>query len=117
VSHGQSLHSLVSTRKIYKKINKIMLMVFWALNLWSLHHLLQHHTENLSKKHRDQTMLGWMLKGWIVKGIVSRKFDMLFWCRWTDKYFLHLFLFYPFLKYHRFHVEFSNMKRSAVAFY
>jgi ABC-type microcin C transport system permease subunit YejB len=33
-----------------------------------------------------------------LKGIVSRKFDMLFWCRWIDKHFLHLFLFYPFFK-------------------
>jgi hypothetical protein len=52
-----------------------------------------------------------------VKGIVSRKFDILFWCRWRDKYLLHLFYFNWFLKYHRFHVEFSNIKRSAVAFY
>jgi hypothetical protein len=49
-----------------------------------------------------------------IKEIVSRKFDMLFWCRWIDKYFLHLFYFIRFLKYHRFHVEFSNIKRSAV---
>jgi hypothetical protein len=32
-----------------------------------------------------------------VKGIVSRKFDMLFWCRWIDKYFLHLFILSVFL--------------------
>jgi hypothetical protein len=27
------------------------------------------------------------------EGTVSRKFDILFWCRWIDKYFLHLFYF------------------------
>jgi hypothetical protein len=32
------------------------------------------------------------------KGIVSRKFDMLFWCRWIDKYFLHLFYCIRFFK-------------------
>jgi hypothetical protein len=41
--------------------------------------------------------------------IVSRKFDMLFWCRWIDKYFLQLFYFIRFLKFNRFHVEFSNI--------
>jgi hypothetical protein len=30
------------------------------------------------------------------EGIVSRKFVMLFLCRWIDKYFLHLFYFIRF---------------------
>jgi hypothetical protein len=49
----------------------------------------------------------------LLKRIVSRKFDMLFWCRWIDKYFLHLLYFIRFLKYHHFHVEFLNPKRSS----
>jgi hypothetical protein len=51
-----------------------------------------------------------------IKGIVSQKFHMLLLLP-LDKYFLHLFYFIRFLKYHRFHVEFSNIKRSAGVFY
>jgi hypothetical protein len=58
-----------------------------------------------------------------LKGIVSRKLYMLFWYHSKAmKFLLLLFVFYSlvfidFLKYHRFRIEFLNIRRSAVRFY
>jgi hypothetical protein len=71
----------------YVNMHKIVLELFWCFAL---------------KASRDS-----LTKIWYA----------VFWCRWIDKYFLHLFYLIRFLKYHRFHVEFSNIKRSAVSFY
>jgi hypothetical protein len=51
------------------------------------------------------------------KGIVSRKFDILFLVSFKSLEVSTPFLFYPFLKHRRFHVEFSNIRCSAVRFY
>jgi hypothetical protein len=51
------------------------------------------------------------------KGIVSRKFEILFLVSFESLEVLTPFLFYPFLKYRRFHVVFSNIRCSAVSFY
>jgi hypothetical protein len=52
-----------------------------------------------------------------IKGIVSRNVKYFFWYHSRAWKFLHFFYSIRFLKYRRFHVEFLNIRRSAVSFY
>jgi hypothetical protein len=71
----------------------------------------------LKSLHRSRARKRWLALKKQFKGIVSRKFCILFLVSFESLEVSTPFYFLRFLKYRRFHVEFSNIRCSVVSVY